>query len=151
VQTEDLAAALLNTRHSAAAAPQRDDNLLLQVIGPIMAGMLIFYAFFTGTSTAQSILKDEEEAHAAAPVHHADPAGGDLSGKFLSVFLTVLVQVSVLLAAAHLIFRIQWGELAPLILAAAGIVFCAASFGICINSFLKTPGRAAQCSARSLR
>jgi ABC-type Na+ efflux pump permease subunit len=137
VQTEDLAAALLNTRHSAAAAPQRDDNLLLQVIGPIMAGMLVFYAFFTGTSTAQSILKDEEERTLPRLFTTPTPRAVILSGKFLSVFLTVLVQVSVLLAAAHLIFRIQWGELAPLILAAAGIVFCAASFGICINSFLK--------------
>jgi ABC-type multidrug transport system permease subunit len=60
-----------------------------------------------------------------------------LSGKFLSVFMTVLVQVTVLLVAAHLIFRIQWGEFAPMALAAVGIVWCAASFGICVNSFLK--------------
>jgi ABC-type multidrug transport system permease subunit len=60
-----------------------------------------------------------------------------LSGKFLSVFVTVLVQVTVLLLAARLIFRVQWGELMPVAVAAIGIVWCAASFGICVNSFLK--------------
>jgi len=137
VETEDLEAALLDTRPSTAAAPQRADNLLLQVIGPIMAGMLIFFAFFTGMSTAESILKEEEERTLPRLFTTPTPRAVILSGKFLSVFLTVLVQVAVLLAAARLIFRIQWGELAPVMLAAVGIVFCAASFGICVNSFLK--------------
>ena len=137
VQTKDLAAALLDTRPSTAAAPRRDESLLLRVVGPIMAGMMIFYAFFTGASTAQSILKEEEERTLPRLFTTPTPRAVILSGKFLSVFLTVLVQVIVLLVAARLIFRIQWGELAPLSLAAAGIIFCAASFGICINSFLK--------------
>jgi len=137
VQTKDLAAALLDTQHSTAAAPKRDDNVLLRVIGPIMAGMLIFYAFFTGTSAAQSILKEEEERTLPRMFTTPTSRAVILSGKFLSVFMIVLVQVIVLLVAARLIFRIQWGELASVILAAVGIVFCAASFGICINSFLK--------------
>lgn len=138
VQTKDLAAALFDTRHSTAAAPKRDDNLLAQILGPIMAGMLIFYAFFTGTLTAQSILKEEEERTLPRLFTTPTPQAVILSGKFLSVFVTVLVQVSVLLVAAQLIFRIRWGDLAAVMLAAAGIVFCAASFGICINSFLKS-------------
>lgn len=137
VQTQDLAAALLDTRPSTAAAPKRDDNLLRQMIGPIMAAMLIFYAFFTGASTAQSILKEEDEYTLPRLFTTPTPRVVILSGKFLSVFLTVLVQVTVLLVAARLIFRIQWGEPAPVSLAAVGIVFCAASFGICLNSFLK--------------
>jgi ABC-2 type transport system permease protein len=137
VQTKDLAAALLDTRSSTAAAPKQDDNLLLQIVGPIMTGMLIFYAFFTGTSTAQSILKEEEERTLPRMFTTPTPRAVILSGKFLSVFLTVLVQVTVLLVAAHLIFRIQWGDLGLVSLVAIGTVFCAASFGICVNSFLK--------------
>ena len=137
VQTKDLAGALLDTRSSTAAASKNDDNLLLRIISPIMAAMLIFFAFFTGASTAQSILKEEEERTLPRMFTTPTPRVVILSGKFLSVFLTVLVQVTVLLLAAQLIFRIQWGELAPVLLAAVGIVFCAASFGICLNSFLK--------------
>jgi len=137
VQTKDLSTALLDTRSSTAAAPKRDDDLVRQMLGPIMGAMLIFYAFFTGASTAQSILKEEEERTLPRMFTTPTPRAVILSGKFLSVFLTVLVQVIVLLVAARLIFRIQWGEPVPVSLTAVGIVFCAASFGICLNSFLK--------------
>jgi ABC-type Na+ efflux pump permease subunit len=137
VQTKDLAAALLDTRTSAAVAAPKQDDLLSQIVGPIMAGMLIFYAFFTGASTAQSILKEEEERTLPRMFTTPTPRTIILSGKFLSVFLTVAVQVTVLLVAAHLIFRVAWGDLALVSLAAISTVFCAASFGICINSFLK--------------
>ncbi len=136
-QTKDLAAALLDTRSSTAAAAPKQDNLLAQIVGPIMAGMLIFYAFFTGASTAQSIIKEEEEHTLPRMFTTPTPRTVILSGKFLSVFLTVFVQVTVLLVAAHLIFGIEWGDLALVGLTAIGTVFCAASFGICINSFLK--------------
>ncbi len=139
VQTKDLAAALLDAKQSTpAAAPERDDNILLRLIGPIMGGMMVFYAFFTGTSTAQTILKEEEERTLPRLFTTPTPQAVILSGKFMSVFLTVLVQVTVLLVAGRLIFGIQWGEPVPVALAAAGIVFSASSFGICINSFLKT-------------
>jgi ABC-type multidrug transport system permease subunit len=65
------------------------------------------------------------------------PQSTILSGKFLAVFLTVMVQVVVLLVAARLIFRIQWGELIPVALMVAGVVFVASSTGIFINSLLK--------------
>jgi ABC-type multidrug transport system permease subunit len=138
VQTEDLAAALLDVKQSTPnAAPKRDDNVLLRIVGPIMGGMMIFYAFFTGTSTAQTILKEEEERTLPRLFTTPTPQAVILTGKFLSVFLTVLVPVVILLLAGRLIFRIQWGELAPVALVAAGIVVIASSFGIFINSLLK--------------
>ncbi len=137
VQSKDLQAALLDTRASTAAATKRDESLVTQIVGPIMAGMLIFYAFFTGSYTAQSILKEEEERTLPRMFTTPTPRSVILSGKFLSVFATVLVQVTVLLFAARLIFRVQWGELAPLAVATIAIVWCAATFGICVNSFLK--------------
>ena len=99
------------------------------MIGPIMSGMMIFYAFFTGTSTAQSILREEEERTLPRLFTTPTPQVVILSGKFLAVFLTVFMQVTVLLAAAHLIFGVRWGAALPVGLAAAGIVLGAASFG----------------------
>ena len=139
VQTEDLLGALLDTQQSAPGAQsQTSDNPLLRIVGPIMGGMMVLYAFTTGSSTAQSILKEEEERTLPRLFTTPTPQAVILSGKFVAVFLTVLVQVVVLIIAARLIFGIQWGEPAPVALAAAGIVFMASSCGICINSFLKS-------------
>jgi len=136
IQTTDLTEALLDIR-TPAAAPQREENMLLSIIGPIMGGMMVFYAFYTGASTGQSILREEEERTLPRLFTTPTPQAVILTGKFLAVFLTVLVQVVTLLIVAHLIFGIQWGQPVPVDLAAAGIVISAASFGICINSFLK--------------
>jgi ABC-type Na+ efflux pump permease subunit len=116
---------------------QEGQNMLLSIITPIMGGMMIFYAFFTGASTAQSILKEEEERTLPRLFTTPTPQETILSGKLLAVFLTVSVQVIVLIIAARLIFRIQWGDFISVALVALGIVFSASSFGVFVNSFLK--------------
>ncbi len=139
VQTEDLAGTLLDEQSPTATPPssQTGENMLLRIVGPIMGGMMIFYAFFTGSSTAQSILKEEEEHTLPRLFTTPTPQAVILTGKLVAVFLTVLVQVVTLIIAARLIFGIQWGAPVPVAIMAAGAVFIASSFGICINSFLK--------------
>jgi ABC-2 type transport system permease protein len=117
---------------------EESQNLLLNIIGPIMGGMMVFYAFFSGTSTAQSILKEEEERTLPRLFTTPTPQATILTGKLLSVFVTVSVQVIVLLIAARLIFGIKWGDPIQVAIMAAGIIFSASSFGIFVNSFLKT-------------
>jgi ABC-type multidrug transport system permease subunit len=58
------------------------------------------------------------------------------------VFLTVFVQVLVLLIAARLLFKIQWGDFASIALIAAGTIISASSFGVFFNSFLKNTKQA---------
>ena len=116
---------------------EESQNILVSIIGPIMGGMMIFYAFFTGASTAQSILKEEEERTLPRLFTTPTSQATILSGKLLAVFLTVSAQVIVLLVAAHLIFGIQWGNFASVALTAVGIILSASSFGIILNSFLK--------------
>ena len=134
VQNEDVAGALLQT--SAPNAKPQSDNPLLRIISPIMAGMMVFYAFFTGASTAQSILREEEERTLPRLFTTPTPQAFILSGKFLAVFLTVLVQVVTLIIVSRLIFRIDWGDPGTIAAAAMGIVFIASSFGILLNSFM---------------
>ena len=117
---------------------EESQNILLSIITPIMGGMMIFYAFFTGASTAQSILKEDEERTLPRLFTTPTSQATILSGKLLSVFMTVSIQVIVLLIVAHLIFGIQWGDTLPIALTAVGIILSASSFGIFINSFLKT-------------
>lgn len=143
--SDNLEGELLDVRVPAGAqksAAEESQNLLLSIVGPIMGGMMIFYAFFTGTSTAQSILKEEEERTLPRLFTTPTRQATILTGKLLSVFMTVCVQVVVLLIAARLIFGIQWGGLFSVALTAVGIIFSASSFGIFVNSFLRNTKQA---------
>lgn len=139
--SEDLEGELLDVRTPASpedvSKSEDSQNVLLNIIGPIMGGMMIFYAYFTGTSTAQSILREEEEHTLPRLFTTPTPQATILTGKLLSVFMTVFAQVVVLLIAARLIFGIQWGDLTSVALTALGIIFSASSFGVFVNSLLK--------------
>lgn len=132
---EDLSATMLEVY--APGNVEVEVNPLVRIVGPIMGGMMIFYAFFTGANVGASILREEEEG--TLPRLFTTPTAQStiLSGKFLSVFLTVLVQTIVLILLARLIFRIDWGEIQSIVLLIFGIVCIASSFGIFINSLLK--------------
>ncbi|HMZ42060.1 MAG TPA: ABC transporter permease [Anaerolineales bacterium] len=139
-ESDDPEAELLEVRNPANGPEKEADesqNLLLGIIGPIMGGMMVFYAYYTGTSTAQSILREEEERTLPRLFTTPTSQATILTGKLLSVFMTVSVQIIVLLIAANLIFGIQWGEFTSVALMAVGIIVSASSFGIFVNSFLK--------------
>ena len=90
--SEDLEGELLDVRpHAGTKESQAEEsqNTLLGIITPIMGGMMVFYAFFTGTSTAQSILKEEEERTLPRLFTTPTPQVTILTGKLLSVFMTV--------------------------------------------------------------
>jgi ABC-2 type transport system permease protein len=104
--------------------------------------MMVFYAFFTGASSAQSILREEEELTLPRLFTTPTSQATILTGKLLSVFMTVAMQVTVLLIASRLIFGIEWGAPLPVAFSAAGIILSASSFGIFVNSLLKTTKQA---------
>jgi ABC-2 type transport system permease protein len=132
----DQTTALLDIRSLTAKKPMTSP--LLTIIAPIMGWLTIFYAFFTGASTSQSILKEDEEGTLprlfTTPTSHTTI----LAGKFLAVGLTVMVQMIVLLILGRLIFGIPWGDLLPVALVTIGTILSAATFGIFLNSLLKS-------------
>jgi len=138
-QSSDLAEAFLVERPPAAkpGAQASKSNPVLAIVTPIMAGMMIFYAFFTGFSVAQSLVKEDEERTLARLFTTPMARSAILAGKFLPVFLTVLVQVVALLTISWALFGIDWGNPGTLLVAAVGVVPAAASLGIFANSMLK--------------
>lgn len=134
-RSEDLAETFLETR-AAGNAPQAANPVAL-VIGPIMAGMMVFYSFYTGVASAESILREEEER--TLPRLFTTPTSQTtiLTGKFLAVFVTVLVQIIVLTVFGRFVFGIQWGQSGSLAWILAGTVLTASTFGLFVNSFLK--------------
>jgi ABC-2 type transport system permease protein len=100
--------------------------------------MLVFYAFFTGAATAESIIREDEEK--TLPRLFTTPTSRTviLSGKFVAVFVTIIVQVIVTMVAGRVIFGVRWGEPWPVLLAALGLVVVAAGGGVLLMSFIKS-------------
>ncbi|MGD0751952.1 MAG: ABC transporter permease [Anaerolineales bacterium] len=140
IPSGDQTAALLDLHAPLAKKPA--SSTLSLIVSFIMGGMTIFYAFYTGTSTAQTILREDEGGTLPRLFTTPTSQATVLGGKFLAVGLTVLVQMTVLLILGHLIFAIQWGSLLPLALVTFATVLAAATFGIFIMSLLKSTRQA---------
>jgi ABC-2 type transport system permease protein len=140
VPSSDQTATLLDLYAPIAKKPA--SSTLSLIVSFIMGGMTIFYAFYTGTSTAQTILREDEAGTLPRLFTTPTPQAAVLGGKFLAVGLTVLVQMTVLLLLGHLIFAIQWGSLLPLAFVTLATVLAASTFGIFIMSLLKTTRQA---------
>jgi ABC-2 type transport system permease protein len=138
--TGDSSASLLEVRSPAAV--KAPSNPVGAIVGLIMAGMTVFYAFFTGASAAQSILREEEDG--TLPRLFTTPTSQTtiLGGKLLAVVLTVAVQMIVMVILGRLIFAISWGNALPLALVILGSVAAASGFGVFLMSLLKNAKQA---------
>jgi ABC-2 type transport system permease protein len=129
-------AALLDTQ--APAQTKKSTSALLAIITQVMGGMMVFYAFYTGTASAQTILQEDENGTLARLFTTPTPQATILGGKFLAVGLTVSIQMITLVIFSALVFGIRWGAPAPVALAVIGTVATSTSMGILINSLLKS-------------
>jgi len=127
---------LLDTRTPVKA--EKSTSPLLGVITQIMGAMMIFYSFYTGTASAQSILQEDENGTLPRLFTTPTPQSTILGGKFLAVGLTVIIQMTTLIVFSTLVFGIHWGSPVPVFLALAGTMATSTSMGILINSLLKS-------------
>ena len=133
---EGETSSIVQSRSPAAAETSASDGV--GTIAPIMGAMTIFFAFFMGANSAESIVREDEAGTLArlftTPASHAVILGG----KFTAVVLTLIIQIVVLLIASGLIFGISWGQPLAVVLVTLGLVVVAAGFGILLMSFVKS-------------
>jgi ABC-2 type transport system permease protein len=115
---------------------------LAGILGPIMGGMMVLYAFFTGAASAQTILTETEKGTLPRLFTTPNPRATILTGKYLSVFLILSVQVTVLLLFSRYVFGIYWGQPLQVLLVALGLILLASTCGLFIVSFLKNTRQA---------
>jgi ABC-2 type transport system permease protein len=109
-----------------------------KLMGLTMAGQLIFFAFFTAAYSMMSILREDEEGTLARLFTTPTDRTSILTGKFVAVFITVILQGLVLMIAGHYAFGIQWGKPLSVALALAAQVIAAAGLGVLLIAFVKT-------------
>lgn len=116
--------------------PQANDEITA-ILALIMAGMMVFYVFFTGAASAQSLLLEEEAGTLPRLFTTPTSQATILGGKFISTFLLLSVQVTALIIISSLIYGVHWGEPLPVALVMFALVVVASGFGIVITSFLR--------------
>jgi ABC-2 type transport system permease protein len=129
-------AAFMMTAPSAGEAETADP--IQKIMGLTLAGQMIFFAFFSGAFAMMSILDESENGTLARLFTTPTDRTAILAGKFLAVFITVIVQGLVLMIAGHYVFGITWGEPAGVALALTGQVIAATGLGVLLISMVKT-------------
>ncbi len=114
----------------------------MSMIGPIMAGMMILFVFFMAANGAESIIREQEEGTLARLFTTPTSASTILSGKFVGVFVTLVIQVIVLLGASAFLFHISWGKPLSVVMASFGLLVAATGFGVMLMSFIKSTRQA---------
>jgi ABC-2 type transport system permease protein len=112
------------------------------MMGLVMSGQLIFFSFFTGAYAMMSILQEAEEGTLARLFTTPTDRTTILAGKFLAVFITVILQGGVLLIAGHYLFKINWGEPGSITLSLLGQMFASVGLAVLLVSFIKTSKQA---------
>jgi ABC-2 type transport system permease protein len=112
------------------------------IMSSMTAGMLMFFAFYTAASMAQTILKEDEDGTLPRLFTTPTARATILGGKFTAIFLMVIVQVVVVMIIASLLFKITWGDPLMVMLSIVGLVICAAGFGLFLLSFVKNTRQA---------
>jgi len=117
-------------------------NFMTTLLRGIMGGMMIFYAFYTGTSAAQTILEEEENGTLARLFISPTDTRTILNGKLLAGVLMVSVQIVILMVFSNLVFGIHWGSFGLLAVFSVGLVMLTNSFGIFAISLAKSTKQA---------
>lgn len=130
------AAIVLAAPQASSEGSQRADTLS-GILNQIMAGQMIFFAFFTGAYSMQSILREQEEGTLARLFTTPTSRIVILTGKFLAVALTVCGQGIVLLLIGQFLFKVQWGEPGSVLLVMAGQIASATGLGVLLISLVK--------------
>ena len=132
---------LLEIRSPAASETGATDTQT-NIISMIMAGMMVFYVFFTGAASAQSLLEEEEAGTLPRLFTTSTSHSAILGGRLIATLVTLIAQVVVLLAVSALIFGIGWGKPLAAAVVTLGMILLAASFGLAITSLLKNTRQA---------
>jgi len=121
----------------APAGVEASGSIVGEIIGLIMGGMMVFFAFFTGSASMETILTEEERGTLprlfTTPTSHRTI----LAGKSLAVLVTLVVQITVLMTFGRFVFGVDWGALPAVLLAGLGIVLSCAATGLFLVSLLK--------------
>ncbi len=108
------------------------------IITMVMAGMMLFFVFFTGLNGAATLLREKESGTLARLSTTGTPALALIGGKLAGTFALILIQQIVLLEAARLLFGADWGRTGTWAALLPALALAATGFGALVASLCRT-------------
>jgi ABC-type Na+ efflux pump permease subunit len=108
----------------------------------VLVGMMVFFTLFGAATPARSIIEEHRLGTLSRLFTTPVPRSVVLAGKYLAVFLVVLLQTAILLVAGRLLYGAHWGQIGPVIALAVCGALVASSLGLLTVSWAKTPAQA---------
>jgi ABC-type multidrug transport system permease subunit len=126
------------------APPARNNTAsgMARILGLIMAGQMVFFAFWTAANNSLSLLGEHENGTLARLFTTPANRKSILGAKFGLVAIFGLIQVIFLVGISSLVLNLRWGSPAAMTLAAIGMVVAAGGFGVFVISLLKNTRQA---------
>lgn len=121
----------------APAASAQDKSGIQAIAGVVMAGMIIYFVFYTGAINAQSIIREQDEQTLARLAVTPTSPATILTGKVIGSVILISIQVAVLMLLSHWFFGVDWGSPWRMGVVCIVLVFLASGFGIFLMSFVK--------------
>jgi ABC-2 type transport system permease protein len=126
--------------NSVTASGEEVEFDILAILAP---GMALMFLMFTASNGGRSLLI--ERNHGTLPRLLVSPTGTAqvLAGKTIGIYLTGVAQMLILILGTTLLFQVQWGNMAGVLLLVLASVFGAVGWGLFITAIARTPGQVA--------
>jgi len=119
------------------------EGLEFDILAYMAPGMAMMFLMFTVTYGARSLLVENLAGTLprllVAPTHPAFVLGG----KFTGIFFSAVAQLAILIGGTSLLFSLQWGDGAGVLLLILAAAIGATGWGMLFAAILKTPGQIA--------
>lgn len=125
------------------ASSVRGNKTLSSGFSQTSIGFTLTFIMFMLVSGATSILEERQKGTLGRLLTTPTPKSTFLGGKIMGLFLTAIVQATILIAAGRFIFGVNWGR-APLqlIVILLAFIFAIAALGILIAALARTTAQA---------
>jgi len=120
-----------------------EGGIEFDILSYMAPGMAIMFLMFTVTYGGRSLLS--ENTHGTLPRLLVAPTipAFVLGGKGFGIFLTAVSQMLILIGGTSLLFQLQWGDIAGVVILIFVAAFAATGWGMLFAAMLKTPGQVA--------
>lgn len=120
-----------------------EEALGFDILAVMAPGMATLFLMFTVSYGARSFLDENRAGTLPRLLISPTRPASVLGGKFTGILLTAVAQLVILIGGTTLMFRLQWGDVAGLLLLILAAAFGATGWGILFAAILRTPGQVA--------